>query len=140
MVDAARHGWLAPVALVALAAGLALYWAAALALARAAGGGAAAFIAGLGLAEMARGRLLTGFPWAQPGHALIDTPLLHWAAWLGAPGLMALVLAASVALWHLIAGRASRGRWRSRGWQHSGRSARPSPPTPPPRPARRWCG
>jgi len=104
MVDAARHGWMAPFALVALAAGLGLFWGAALALARAAGGGAAAFVAGLGLAEALRGRLFTGFPWAQPGHALIDTPLLHWASWLGAPGLLTLVLVTGVALWHLVAG------------------------------------
>jgi len=109
MVDAARHGWLAAPALLALAAGLALYWGAALALARAAGGGAAGFIAGLGLAEMLRGWLFTGFPWAQPGHALIDTALLHWAAWLGAPGLMALMLTAAVALWHLLAGARAAG-------------------------------
>ena len=41
---------------------------------------------------------------------LIDTPLLHWASYLGAPGLLVLVLAAAVALWHVVAGRASVGR------------------------------
>lgn len=109
MVDAARHGWMAPFALLGLAAGMALYWGGALALARALGGGAAAFVAGLGLAEIARGWLFTGFPWAQAGHALIDTPLLHWASWLGAPGLLVIVLGAGVALWHAVAGRRGRG-------------------------------
>jgi apolipoprotein N-acyltransferase len=109
MVDAARHGWMAPFALVGLAAGMALFWGAGLALARALGGGAAGFVAGLGLAEIARGWLFTGFPWAQAGHALIDTPLLHWASYLGAPGLLVLVLGAGVALWHVVAGQRGRG-------------------------------
>ncbi|MBK44074.1 MAG: apolipoprotein N-acyltransferase [Roseovarius sp.] len=104
MVDAGRHGWMAPFALLGLAAGMALFWGAGLALARAMGGGAAAFVAGLGLAEIARGWLFTGFPWAQAGHALIDTPLLHWASYLGAPGLLVLVLAGGIALWHAVAG------------------------------------
>ncbi|MBC7132242.1 MAG: apolipoprotein N-acyltransferase [Roseovarius sp.] len=107
MVDAARHGWMAPFALLGMAAGMGLFWGAGLALARGLGGGAAAFIAGLGIAEMARGWFLTGFPWAQAGHALIDTPVLHWASYLGAPGLLTLMLAAAVALWHMVAGR----RW-----------------------------
>lgn len=109
MVDAARHGWMAPFALVGLAAGMALYWGAGLALARLCGGGAASFVAAFGLAEIARGRLFTGFPWAQPGHALIDTPLLHWAAWVGAPGLLVLCLAGAVAFWHVLAGARGRG-------------------------------
>ena len=109
LVDAARYGWMAPFALVGLAGGLALFWGAGLALARAAGGGPAAFVAGLGLAEAARGWLFTGFPWAQPGHVLIDTPLLHWASYLGAPGLLVLVLAAAVALWHILAGARTAG-------------------------------
>ncbi|PKQ13671.1 MAG: apolipoprotein N-acyltransferase [Alphaproteobacteria bacterium HGW-Alphaproteobacteria-1] len=109
MVDAARHGWMAPFALLGLAAGMALYWGAALALARVMGGGAAAFVAGVGLAELARGWLFTGFPWAQAGHALIDTPLLHWSSYLGAPGLLVLVLGSGVALWHAVAGRRGNG-------------------------------
>ncbi|MBE0454538.1 apolipoprotein N-acyltransferase [Roseovarius autotrophicus] len=109
MVDAARHGWMAPFALLGLAAGMALYWGAGLALARVMGGGAMAFVAWLGLAEIARGWLFTGFPWAQAGHALIDTPLLHWASYLGAPGLLTLILAAAVALWHMVAGAQGRG-------------------------------
>ena len=109
MVDAARHGWMAPFALLGLAAGMALYWGAALALARAAGGGPAAFIASLALAEAARGWLFTGFPWAQPGHVLIDTAFLHWASYAGSPGLLVLVLAAAVALWHVLAGARAGG-------------------------------
>jgi hypothetical protein len=41
----------------------------------------------LTLAEAARGTVLTGFPWAFPGHALIDTPWLLLSAVTGAHGL-----------------------------------------------------
>jgi apolipoprotein N-acyltransferase len=68
------------------------------------GGGALGFVGGLGLIELARGYVLTGFPWAQPGHVLIDTPLLHWASYLGSLGLTALVLLAAVALWAAMTG------------------------------------
>lgn len=104
LVDVARHGWMAPFALACLAAGLALFWAAGLALGRGFGGGMAGFVGGLGLLELARGYVLTGFPWAQPGHVLIDTPFLHWSSYLGGPGLLALVLLAAVALWRAVDG------------------------------------
>ncbi|WP_366129306.1 apolipoprotein N-acyltransferase [uncultured Roseovarius sp.] len=104
LVDAARHGWMAPFALLGLAGGLALFWAGGFALGRAAGGGAMGFVGGLGLSEAARGYILTGFPWAQPGHVLIDTAFLHWSAYLGALGLLALVVFSGVALWHALAG------------------------------------
>lgn len=104
LVDVARHGWMAPFALLGLSGGLALFWALALGLSRAMGGGALGFVGGLGLIELARGYVLTGFPWAQPGHVLIDTPLLHWASYLGSLGLTALVLLAAVALWAAMTG------------------------------------
>ncbi|MBQ0750310.1 MAG: apolipoprotein N-acyltransferase [Roseovarius sp.] len=107
LVDVARHGWMAPFALLGLSGGLALFWALALGLGRAVGGGALGFIGGLGLMELARGYVLTGFPWAQPGHVLIDTPLLHWASYLGSAGLTALLLLAAVALWRAMTG----ARW-----------------------------
>ena len=104
LVDVARHGWMAPFALVGLAGGLAVFWAAGFALARAAGGGALAFVAALTLAEAARTYLFTGFPWAQTGHALIDTAWLHWASWGGALLLSAITLAAAAALWRTLCG------------------------------------
>ncbi|ARE82424.1 apolipoprotein N-acyltransferase [Roseovarius mucosus] len=104
LVDVARHGWMAPFALLGLSGGLALFAAAALGLGRSFGGGALGFVGGLGLVELARGYVLTGFPWAQPGHVLIDTPLLHWASYLGSLGLTALVLLAAVALWMALTG------------------------------------
>ncbi len=96
LVDVARHGWMAPFALLFLAGGLALFWAAA---------GRIAFwlapsprlrvwvFAGLlVLAEYARAHVFTGFPWAHPGHILIDTGLLPVSTWVGAHGLTTLVI------------------------------------------------
>lgn len=107
-IDAPRHGWMAPFALVFLAIGLGSFWAGALAVTRALGGRAAPFIAAFMLIEAARTYLLTGFPWAQIGHGLIDTGLLYWASWSGSLGLTALVLAGAAGLWMLMA-----GRWRT---------------------------
>jgi CBS domain-containing protein len=102
MVDAARHGWMAPFALVFFAGGLALFWAvagwAAVRLAKAPVARALAFAPLLTLFEAARGTVFTGFPWAFPGHALIDTPWLAVSAFAGAHGLTLLVAGAG-ALW-----------------------------------------
>lgn len=101
-VDAARHGWMAPFALILMAGGLALFWAlpgwlAARLLPRHAA--RVVVLAGLlVLAEAARGVVFTGFPWAQPGHGLIASPLLGLAALAGPLGLTALVLGAAAVL------------------------------------------
>ncbi|MDG3041723.1 apolipoprotein N-acyltransferase [Roseicyclus marinus] len=98
-VDAARHGWMAPFALVFMAGGLALFWAlaswAAVRLVPAAQGRLriAALAGFMTLTELARASILTGFPWAQPGHILIGAPLLSLAATVGPLGLTTLVLA-----------------------------------------------
>lgn len=109
LVDVARHGWMAPFALVFLAAGMGLFWALAFGAARAAGGGAAAWVGAFVLIEALRGRFMTGFPWAQTGHAWIDTPMLHWASWGGALALTGLMMGAAVAGGHLLAGRRGAG-------------------------------
>ena len=108
-VDPARHGWMAPFALVLLPGGLALFWGAAGALAGAAGGwrGALVWPVALGLAELARGHLLGGFPWAQPGHAWVETPVVQLAAVIGASGLTAVTLALAALP---VLGQALRGR------------------------------
>jgi len=86
LVDVARHGWMAPFALLFLSGGLALFWGAAFAVARIAGG-ALAWAAALGLAELARGYVLTGFPWALVGYIWTDSGALQWAAVAGPYGL-----------------------------------------------------
>ncbi|UXX83256.1 apolipoprotein N-acyltransferase [Roseovarius pelagicus] len=109
LVDAARHGWMAPFALILCALGFGLFWAAAFGLARwvarhSATGNALAWIGTGVLAEWLRGTLFTGFPWAQTGHVWIGTPMMHWAAIGGALLLCAISLGAGVALWHTLIG------------------------------------
>jgi apolipoprotein N-acyltransferase len=99
LIDIARHGWMAPFALVAMAAGMALFW------------GLAGYLAArlspraphvlallLLLAEMTRSVVLTGFPWALLGHIWVPSWLAQ-AASLGGPHLLtALALLAGLGL------------------------------------------
>jgi apolipoprotein N-acyltransferase len=110
---------LSVLAVAVLAAGLALYYAGGLALwalltgptedddapqrpgallmvTRRAVGFAACWL----LAELARGVLLTGFPWIAGGYAHTSGPLAAWAPWIGVYGIGALAawLAAALAL------------------------------------------
>ncbi|MEQ8254773.1 MAG: apolipoprotein N-acyltransferase [Roseovarius confluentis] len=110
LVDAARHGWMAPFAVLGLSVFMASYWAAAFAAARSiAPRSGVALVGAFVIGEVLRGWFFTGFAWAQVGHVLIDTPLLYWASVGGALGLCALVMGAAVALWHLGAGRRMAG-------------------------------
>ena len=111
LVDPARHGWMAPFALLGMGLGLALFWAAAAALghvlARGPAGRAVASAVALAAVELARGHVLTGFPWAQPGHVWLETPVAQLAAVTGASGLTALTLLAAA----LPAAAVARGLW-----------------------------
>lgn len=98
LVDLARHGWMAPFALILMAGGLALFWGAAGMLAQRLGGGAIAWIAALTGAELLRSYIFTGFPWALIGHLWIPTPVAQWASFVGPHGLTALALAVAVSL------------------------------------------
>ncbi len=94
------HGWMAPFALAAMAAGMALFWGAAGWLAAVLSAGRVrlvALVVTLTGAEMLRGWLFGGFPWAMPGHAWVGTPVAQLAALAGAPGLTALTLALAAA-------------------------------------------
>lgn len=103
-VDPWRHGWMAPFALLFMAAGLALFWATAAALAvrlsRPGPARALLWVFALALAEWLRATVLTGFPWAHPGHVWIGSPLMPLAAFTGPQGLslLTLALAAGIAL------------------------------------------
>ncbi|MDZ7906923.1 MAG: apolipoprotein N-acyltransferase [Gemmobacter sp.] len=96
LVEPERYGWMAPFALVLMAAGLALFWAVAAAGTglggRSRAGRALGFALALTGAEALRGFLFTGFPWALPGHIWIDTPVAQFAALTGANGLTLLTL------------------------------------------------
>ncbi|MGY3668502.1 apolipoprotein N-acyltransferase [Marinovum sp. KMM 9989] len=92
-VEPEIYGWLAPFGLIGLAGGLALFWALAFWLARRFGGGALRLALALTLVELARGYVLTGFPWALVGYIWTDTDFAHLAAVVGPYGLTALTFA-----------------------------------------------
>jgi len=96
LVDPERHAWMMPFAVALLPAGIALFWGGALALARwlwpAGWWRALVFAAALALAELARGHLLTGFPWALPAYIWVETPIAQAASWAGPYGLSLITL------------------------------------------------
>ena len=113
MVDAANQGWMAPFAVAAMAAGLALFWGLAgllYRLVRPAGAWRVLTFAGvLAALEWTRGHILTGFPWNLPGETWrAGTPPSQAAALVGAYGLtwITLAIAAAPAVWR--AGRSGR--------------------------------
>ncbi len=109
LVDVARHGWMAPFALILMSGGLALFWGAAFALAHVVGTTpirtAVAWAAMLSLAELARGYLLTGFPWALIGYIWTETEVLQWASVVGPHGLTGLTLGLVSVGWIAAYGR-----------------------------------
>ena len=133
LVDVAATGWMAPFGLIFLAGGLALFWGAAGALALWLGAGSRLMplcvALTLAVAEALRGIVLTGFPWAQPGHILIASPGLPAAAVFGPLGLTLVVL--------LGAGALNLARWRLAGpglWVSALAIGALMPAAPPPAP------
>jgi apolipoprotein N-acyltransferase len=84
LVDAEQFAWLLPIAVIALPAGLALFWGLAAAFAqliwREDWRRILALAAALGAAEWARGTVLTGFPWNAVGYALTAGEVLMQSA------------------------------------------------------------
>ncbi len=111
-VDVARHGWMAPFALLALAGGLALFWAAAFGVARWLWQGrwthGLTLVLCLTLAELARSYVLTGFPWALIGHVWIGWAPMQLAAWVGPHGLTLLTVTVAVLVADVILRRTVR--------------------------------
>lgn len=111
-VDAERHAWMAPFALVFLAGGLALFWAVAFRAARCPNAGAGLQVVllalALSLAEFGRGYLLTGFPWAGVAQVWIDTPVSQTLSLIGPYGLGALTVLMTLSIGALIVDRSSR--------------------------------
>ncbi|MEO1638869.1 MAG: apolipoprotein N-acyltransferase [Pseudomonadota bacterium] len=101
LVDVARHGWMAPFALVLMAAGAGLFWAVAgWFAARLAPRSALVLALMLTGAEVLRSLILTGFPWALLGHVWLETGVAQFAAF-GGPHLLTLLLVLSA--WALAA-------------------------------------
>jgi apolipoprotein N-acyltransferase len=123
LIDAARDAWMAPFALVLLPAGLALFWSAAGWIIGRWHLGGFGFAVLLSAVELARGYVLTGFPWATPGQIWIDHAPAQAAALFGQYGLTlaTLAVAAGFAAWRplpivatlalLVAGF-GYGQWR----------------------------
>ena len=101
LIDIARHGWMAPFAVLLLSFGLGLFWAGAAVVARFFGNPTLGFVASFTAFEVLRGVIFTGFPWAMLGHVWIGTPLDQLAALGGAPllTLLTLLAAALPAIW-----------------------------------------
>lgn len=102
LVDVAVHGWMAPFALVFLSGGLALFWGAAgwasHSIGRTLPHRALAFAVALSAVELARGYVLTGFPWVLPAYIWTETPVLQLAQIFGPFGLTSFTLGAIAAL------------------------------------------
>jgi apolipoprotein N-acyltransferase len=106
LVDAANQGWMAPFAVAAMAAGLALFWGLAGLVYRLVRPASAwrvlAFAGAFAALEWARGHVLTGFPWNLPGETWrAGSPPSQAAALVGAYGLtwVTLAIAAAPAVW-----------------------------------------
>jgi apolipoprotein N-acyltransferase len=98
LVDAKTFGWLLPIAVTALPAGLALFTGFGLALARSiwtrGPSRILALAAALTVSEWLRGHLLTGFPWNAFGYTLTSAlPLAQSGALVGLWGLTLLAVA-----------------------------------------------
>ena len=104
LVDAAEQGWMAPFAVVLLAAGLGLFWGLGGLLYRALRPKdtllkVLVFAAALSILEWTRGHILTGFPWNLPGETWrAGSPPSQAAALVGAYGLTWITLFAMAAL------------------------------------------
>lgn len=97
-VESDVYGWMAPFAVVLMAAGMALFWALAAAFAALGHGRvtrALGFAIGLTATDLLRGYVLTGFPWALAGHIWIGTPVAQTAAFAGPIGLSAVTMIAA---------------------------------------------
>jgi apolipoprotein N-acyltransferase len=131
-VDPVRHGWMAPFALLGMGFGMALFWAVAAWGAARLRAGIIGLALAIALMELARGHVLTGFPWALVGHIWLDSPLIQTGALIGGYGMTAATL--------LGAALAMRPGWRGRavtvalaivaaGWSWH-RLSLPEPPAP----------
>lgn len=105
LVDLARHGWMAPFALILMAAGAAIFWGLAGWLAqRVMPRGIAMLALMIVAAEIMRSLILTGFPWALLGHVWVSTGMAQASAW-GGPHLLTLLVVLSALACALLLSR-----------------------------------
>ena len=95
LVESAVTGVLAPLGVIGLGGGLALFWALAWGLARRLALGLPGLVALWALAELARAYVLTGFPWGLVGYVLAPSPGVYWTTLTGPHGLSLLALGAA---------------------------------------------
>ncbi|MHA1127521.1 MAG: apolipoprotein N-acyltransferase [Alphaproteobacteria bacterium] len=94
LVDLARHGWMAPFALMFMAGGVAAFWSLAYGLAKR--GSVVSFVVFWALAGLLRSYVFTGFPWALPAYGWAETPVIQMVSLIGPHGLGVLILLALV--------------------------------------------
>lgn len=98
LVDVAKHGWMAPFALLGMTGGLALLWGAAGYFAKKSKDYAVSLAVGLACAELIRAYLFSGFPWALIGYSWGNASPSQLAAFVGPHGLtLATLLLTAVA-------------------------------------------
>lgn len=97
-VEPEVYGWLAPLAIILLSVGLALFWALGFGIAARAQGAARVIllIVALTLSEFARAHVFTGFPWGLLGYVWSETPVFYLLAWTGPHGLSLITVAIGV--------------------------------------------
>lgn len=95
-VDAARHGWMAPFAVVLMAAGGALFWMVAFWGARKLGPRLGWLVITLPAVELLRSYIFTGFPWASPAQTTVETALGQGLALVGPQGINVVLVALAV--------------------------------------------
>ena len=101
MVEAEVYGWMAPFALILMAAGMGVFWALGFGLGAQIGpgpGGRALGIAlGMAASDALRSYVFTGFPWILIGHIWIGTPVAQAAAFVGPLGLSLITMGIAAA-------------------------------------------
>jgi apolipoprotein N-acyltransferase len=97
-VDAASTGWMAPFALVGLAAGLGGLWGIAFGLGRWLHPGPFGIALCWAFIELARAYILTGFPWGLVGYVWAPTPVAQWHAFIGPHGVTLVTLGVAAML------------------------------------------
>ena len=115
-VDAKDQGWMAPFAVILLAAGMGLFWGAAAALYRwlspAGSSRVLVFTGVFCLLEWIRGHILTGLPWDLAGESFrAGSALSQAASVVGAYGLGWITIASSAALTLAFRRRPARDQW-----------------------------